>query len=155
MNKNNFPIYFSLAVIFGIIIGIFFSGNSSSTVFSKNNLQEQKIKKLINFIEQDYVDDVNTDQLLDGAIAEMLEKLDPHSVYIPKENLQAVTESMEGNFIGIGVEFRIINDSITVVQPIKGGPSIKVGIKAGDRILMANNDTLYGKKLCNKLTDFF
>mgnify|MGYP002638157035 CR=1 FL=1 len=121
MNKNNLPIYFSLAVILGIIIGIFFSGNSSSTVFSKNNLQEQKIKKLIYFIEQEYVDHVNTEELLDDAIAEMLEKLDPHSVYIPKENLQAVTESMEGNFIGIGVEFRIINDSITVVQPIKGG----------------------------------
>jgi carboxyl-terminal processing protease len=147
MNKNNFPIYFSLAVIIGIIIGIFFGGNSSSSVFSKNNLQEQKIKKLINFIEQDYVDDVNTDQLLDDAIAEMLEKLDPHSVYIPKEDLQAVTESMEGNFVGIGVEFRMINDSITVVQPIKGGPSIKAGIRAGDRILMANNDTLYGKRL--------
>ncbi|MDP4599830.1 MAG: S41 family peptidase [Polaribacter sp.] len=147
MNKNNLPIYFSLAVILGIIIGIFFSGNSSSTVFSKNNLQEQKIKKLINFIEQDYVDHVNTEELLDDAIAEMLEKLDPHSVYIPKENLQAVTESMEGNFIGIGVEFRIINDSITVVQPIKGGPSIKAGIRAGDRILMADNDTLYGKKI--------
>ncbi len=147
MNKNNFPIYFSLAVIIGIIIGIFFGGNSSNSILSKNNSQEQKIKKLINFIEQDYVDAVNTDELLDGAIAEMLEKLDPHSVYIPKEDLQAVTENMEGNFIGIGVEFRIINDSITVVQPIKGGPSIKAGIRAGDRILMANNDTLYGKKI--------
>lgn len=149
MNKNNFPIYFSLSVILGIIIGILFSGNNNNLGFSKGNLQEQKIKKLINFIEQDYVDDVNTENLLDDAIAQMLEKLDPHSVYIPKENLQAVTENMQGNFIGIGVQFRMINDSITVVQPIKGGPSIKAGIKAGDRILMANNDTLYGKKLGN------
>lgn len=149
MNKSNLPIYFSLAVIFGIIIGVFFSGNNNSYLLSKKSLQEQKIKKLINFIEQEYVDDVNTEDLLDGAIEEMLGKLDPHSVYIPKENLQAVTENMQGNFIGIGVQFRMINDSITVVQTIKGGPSIRVGIKAGDRILMANNDTLYGKKLPN------
>jgi carboxyl-terminal processing protease len=147
MNKNNLPIYFSLAVVFGILIGVFFGGNSNSLLsFTKNQSQEQKIKKLINFIEQDYVDDVNTDSLLDGAITQMLGKLDPHSVYIPKENLQAVTESMQGNFVGIGVQFRMINDSITVVQPIKGGPSIKAGIKAGDRILMSNEDTLYGKQ---------
>ena len=149
MNKNNLPIYFSLAVILGIIIGVFFSGNNNSSLLSKKSVQEQKIKKLINFIEQEYVDNVNTEDLLDGAIEEMLGKLDPHSVYIPKENLQAVTENMQGNFIGIGVQFRMINDSITVVQTIKGGPSIKVGIKAGDRILIANNDTLYGKRIPN------
>lgn len=148
MNKNNLPIYFAIAVVLGILIGVFFGGNSKQVLsFSKNPSQEQKIKRLINFIEQDYVDDVNTDSLLDGAINQMLTKLDPHSVYIPKENLQAVTENMQGNFVGIGVQFRMINDSITVVQPIKGGPSIKAGIKAGDRILMANKDTLYGKNL--------
>lgn len=147
MNKNNLPIYFAIAVVLGILIGVFFGGNTNNLLsFSKNQSQEKKIKKLINFIEEDYVDDVNTDSLLDGAITQMLGKLDPHSVYIPKENQQANIESMQGNFVGIGVQFRMIKDSITVVQPIKGGPSIKAGIKAGDRILMANKDTLYGKK---------
>ncbi|WP_397444695.1 S41 family peptidase [Polaribacter sp. R77954] len=146
MNKNNLPIYFAIAVILGILIGVFFGGNANGLAsFSKNPSQEQKIKKLINFIERDYVDDVNTDDLLDGAITQMLGKLDPHSVYIPKESQQANIENMQGNFVGIGVQFRMIKDSITVVQPIKGGPSIKAGIKAGDRILMANKDTLYGK----------
>ena len=146
MNKNNLPIYFAIAVILGILIGVFFGGNYNDILsLNKNTSQEQKIKRLINFIEKDYVDDVNTDSLLDGAINQMLNKLDPHSVYIPKENLQAVTENMQGNFVGIGVQFRMINDSITVVQPIKGGPSIKAGIKAGDRILMADKDTLFGK----------
>ncbi|MFY9242205.1 MAG: S41 family peptidase [Polaribacter sp.] len=150
MNKNNLPIYFAIAVIFGILIGVFFGGNSNEMLsFAKNSSQERKIKRLINFIEKDYVDDVNTDNLLDGAITQMLGELDPHSVYIPKENLQAVTENMQGNFVGIGVQFRMIKDSITVVQPIKGGPSIKAGIKAGDRILMADKDTLYGKKFRN------
>ena len=148
MNKNNLPIYFSLAVVLGIIIGVFFGGNSNTALsLTQNPTQEKKIKRLINFIEQDYVDDVDTDSLLDGAINQILDKLDPHSVYIPKKNLQAVTENMQGNFVGIGVQFRMINDSITVIQPMKGGPSIKAGIKAGDRILMANNDTLFGKDL--------
>ena len=146
MKKNNLPIYFAVAVVLGILIGVFFGGNSNGLVsFSKNQSQEQKIKRLINFIEQDYVDDVNTEDLLDGAIRQMLGKLDPHSVYIPKENQQANIENMQGNFVGIGVQFRMIKDSIAVIQTIKGGPSVSAGIKAGDRILMANEDTLYGK----------
>ena len=148
MNKKNLPLFLSIAVVFGILIGMSFSGNSNNLLsFSKSASQERKIKKLINFIENDYVDKVSTDSLLDGAITQMLGELDPHSVYIPKENLQAVKENMQGNFVGIGVQFRMILDSITVVQPIKGGPSIKAGIKAGDRILMANKDTLFGKNM--------
>ncbi|CAM1363582.1 Carboxyl-terminal processing protease [Tenacibaculum sediminilitoris] len=147
MNKNNSPIYLSIAVIFGILIGTFFSNENSSNLIGKNSTSERKIKRLIDYIQSDYVDDVNTDELLDGAIAEMLGKLDPHSVYIPKENLQLVTENMQGNFVGVGIQFRMIGDTITVIEPIKGGPSIEAGIKAGDRILLADKDTLFGKKL--------
>ena len=147
MNKNNLPIYFSIAVVFGILIGTFFGKGNTTNFIGKNSSNEKKIKRLIDYIQSDYVDNVNTDELLDGAITEMLGKLDPHSVYIPKENLQLVTENMQGNFVGIGVQFRMIGDTITVISPIKGGPSIKEGIKAGDRILLADNDTLYNKKL--------
>ena len=148
MNKKNLPLFLAFAVVFGILIGMSFSGSTHNFVsFSKSASQEQKIKKLINFIENDYVDKVSTDKLLDGAITQMLGQLDPHSVYISKEKLQDVKENMQGNFVGIGVQFRMISDSITVIQPIKGGPSIKAGIKAGDRILIANNDTLFGKKM--------
>ena len=147
MNKNNLPIYLSLAVVFGILLGVLFNGNSNSMNLGLKSSKEKKIRRLMDYIERDYVDTVNTDHLLDGAIKQMLGKLDPHSVYIPKENLQAVTENMQGNFVGIGVQFRMIRDSITVVQTIKGGPSIAAGIKAGDRILMADKDTLYGKKM--------
>jgi carboxyl-terminal processing protease len=148
MNKKNLPLFLSIAVVFGILIGMSFGGNTSNFLpVSKSGTQEIKIKRLINFIENDYVDKVSTERLLDGAITQILGELDPHSVYIPKEKLQAVKESMQGNFVGIGVQFRMILDSVTVVQPIKGGPSIKVGIKAGDRILMANKDTLFGKEI--------
>jgi carboxyl-terminal processing protease len=148
MTKKNIPIFLSIAVVFGIFIGTFLEGSTNPFVsFSKSAAQEQKIKKLINFIENDYVDKVSTERLLDVAITQMLGELDPHSVYIPKEKLQAVQENMQGNFVGIGVQFRMISDSITVIQPIKGGPSIRAGIKAGDRILMANKDTLFSKNL--------
>jgi len=147
MNKNNFPIYLSLATVVGIVIGTFFNGGSNQLSFNSNSTNEAKIRRLMDYIERDYVDDVNTETLLDEAITQMLGKLDPHSVYIPKENLQAVQENMQGKFVGIGVQFRMINDSITVIQPMKGGPSIAAGIKAGDRIIAANQDTLSGKNL--------
>ena len=114
---------------------------------NSNSKNETKIRKLLDYIDQNYVDTINTTELLDGAISQMVSKLDPHSVYIPKENLQGIQESMQGTFVGIGIQFRIINDSITVIQTIKGGPSIKAGMKAGDRIIAANKDTLSGKKL--------
>lgn len=148
MKTNNLPIYFAIAVVFGMGIGTFFNGRNTALSIGGSS-KEKKIKRLLNYIEQDYVDKVDTDSLLDNAITKMLKKLDPHSTYISKEELQAVTENMQGNFVGIGVQFRMIGDTITVIQPIKGGPSIKQGIKAGDRILMADNDTLFGKKLKN------
>jgi len=80
----------------------------------------------------------------------MLEKLDPHSVYIPKEEMQRVTERMQGSFVGIGVAFLRHKDSITVTNVIKGGPSEKVGIKAGDRIILADSDSLVGQSMLNK-----
>jgi len=152
MKNKKQPIYLAIAIVFGILLGTLLTSNKSSSVLSitKNSSNEQKIKKLMNYIENDYVDSVNTEKLLDGAIAKMLEKLDPHSTYIPKENLQAITENMQGNFVGIGVQFRIINDSITVLHTIENGPSIAAGIKAGDRILMADSDTLFLKGINTK-----
>jgi carboxyl-terminal processing protease len=104
--KIYYPLVVGIAVAIGILIGSTLNFKNKSVIFSSNT-NEAKIKRLINYIQYDYVDKVNTDSLLDNAISNMLMKLDPHSVYIPKENLQAVTESMEGKFIGIGVEFRI------------------------------------------------
>jgi carboxyl-terminal processing protease len=145
MNKNNIPIYLSLATVFGILIGVFINGNNSSFTLNANTKNEAKIRRLMDYIDQNYVDTINTSTLLDAAISDMLGKLDPHSAYIPKENLQDVQERMQGKFVGIGIQFRMINDSVTVVEPIKGGPSINAGIKAGDRIIIANKDTLSGK----------
>ena len=142
--KAYLPLIIGIAIAVGIFIGSTFNFKNKSVLFSSNS-NEAKIKRLINYIHYDYVDKVNTDSLLDDAITTMLTNLDPHSVYIPKDELQHVTESMQGKFAGIGVSFIIHNDSVAVSSVIKGGPSEKAGIKAGDRIIIANNDTLFGK----------
>ncbi len=147
--KVYFPLIIGFAIAAGIFIGSNFNFKNKSVLFSSNS-KEAKIKRLINYIQYDYVDKVNTDSLLDDAITTMLAKLDPHSVYIPKDELQRVTESMQGKFAGIGVSFIIHDDSVAVSSVIKGGPSEKAGIKAGDRIIVANNDTLFGKSLLKK-----
>jgi carboxyl-terminal processing protease len=141
-----FPLFLGLAIAIGIFIGSNLNFKDNVVSFNSNS-NEVKLKRLMNYIQHDYVDMVDTDSLLDNVISDMLVKLDPHSVYIPKEELQRVTENMQGSFVGIGVSFLMHNDSITVTSVIEGGPSEKVGIKAGDRIILANKDTLTGKSL--------
>ncbi len=144
--KANLPLYIGLAVGLGILIGSTFNFKNKAVLFSSNS-NEVKIKRLINYIQYDYVDKVNTDSLLDDAITNMLVKLDPHSVYIPKEDLQRVTENMQGKFVGIGVTFLMHEDSVTVTSVIKNGPSERAGIRAGDRIISADKDSLFGENI--------
>jgi len=148
-NKIYLPLFIGLAIAIGVLIGSNLNFNRKSVLFSTNS-NEAKIKRLINYIQYDYVDEVDTDSLLDNVITDMLVKLDPHSVYIPKEEMQRVTENMQGSFVGIGVAFLMHKDSITVTNVIDKGPSEKAGIKAGDRIILADNDSLVGKNLLKK-----
>ena len=147
--KTYYPLVVGIAVAIGILIGSTLNFKNKSVIFSSNS-NEAKIKKLINYIQYDYVDKVNTDSLLDNAISNMLMKLDPHSVYIPKDELGRVTESMEGKFVGIGVSFLMYNDTIAITNVIEGGPSEKAGLLAGDRIMVADKDTLFGKSILQK-----
>ncbi len=152
MKHKSLPTIIGFSVAIGIIIGSFLNYNGESNAFSSVSNNEAKIKRLINFIEYEYVDDVDTDSLLDGTIDYMLEKLDPHSVYISREQVDGVNEKMQGNFVGIGVQFSkpVEKDTILVTRVINGGPSQRAGLLAGDRILMANEDTLYSKDLDNE-----
>ena len=132
----------------GVVIGgklNYFSQDVSGSV----NNHKNKLNRLINLIEQNYVDQINTDSIVDLTVNGILEKLDPHSVYIAKNDMDQVAESMRGDFVGIGVNFYMYNDSVAVIKPLPGGPSEKAGIKAGDRILFADNYQLFGKKLPN------
>ena len=110
----------------------------------------QKINQFIRYLDEYYVDAIDTDSLASEVIQEMVQRLDPHSFYISKEQLARMTENMQGNFVGIGVSFFMIKDSVNVIRVLKGGPSEKANILAGDRILVANKDTLYGKALSSE-----
>lgn len=148
--KTQFPIYLGIAIAIGILIGSFFNFKNSPNSIFKSNSEEAKIKRLIDYIQYDYVDDVDTERLLDGAIDQIVKKLDPHSVYFNKEDYASDNEQMQGNFHGIGVQFRINKDSVVVTKVLDGGPSKKAGIKAGDRILMANKDSISGVEISNE-----
>lgn len=109
--------------------------------------REQKLRQIIDYIDYEYVDQVNTDSLLDQTISELLHHLDPHSTYIPEDQVSANEESIRGSFVGIGIEFKLFNDSLAVVQLMPNGPSAKAGILPGDRILFADTVQLYGQRL--------
>ena len=104
-----------------------------------------RIERLIQYIENDYVEKINTDSLVGKVIGDVVSRLDPHSVYIPARERQSINENMQGNFYGIGVSFFMYRDSVTIIRVLNGGPSQSAGLLAGDRILIANQDTLYKK----------
>lgn len=142
-----FPTILALAVAIGIFIGgkLHFA-DSPEKLFSTNS-KKDKLNRLIDYIDYAYVDDIDTDSIVDVTVNNILEKLDPHSVYIPKSQMESVAENMKGDFVGIGIQFRRVGDTVTVLRAIKEGPSDKKGIIAGDKILLADGDTLYGKRI--------
>lgn len=108
-----------------------------------------KLQALLYQIDNMYVDSVDDNKLVDKAIVSMLAELDPHSVYIPKEDLEQVNEPLKGNFEGVGIQFNLVRDTIYVVDAISGGPSERVGIRAGDRVVSVDGDTVAGTGLRN------
>lgn len=147
--KKYLPLIIGLALAVGFWLGGLLPSSDTSSLFAESS-KKQKLNKLIDYIDYEYVDNVNTDSIVDVTVNKILENLDPHSVYIPKKNLAAVTESMNGNFVGIGVSFYIKRDTISIIKTIEGGPSEASGLKAGDKILLADGDTLYGSNFTNK-----
>ena len=103
-----------------------------------------RVEQLMRFVETKYVDEVNNEKLAEAAIRAVLDELDPHSVFISSDEMAAVMESMQGNFDGIGIEFLIVDDTITVVAPVIGGPSEAVGIQSGDQIIMIEDSLVAG-----------
>lgn len=109
----------------------------------------QKLQMTVVAIDRYYLDTVNAENLIDNAINGMLEKLDPHSKYIPKSEVKKMNEPLDGKFEGIGVVFQMMEDTLLVIQTISGGPSEKVGIFAGDRIVYVNDSTIAGVNMQN------
>lgn len=135
MFKNlKFPVL-AVVLTIGIVVGF-----QINNVFSDDNLRNSIIKfnDVLTFTEKYYVEEVDTQVLVEAAINGMLTKLDPHSVYIPASQMESVEESFRGDFEGIGIEFQVVNDTLTVVSSITGGPSEELGIQSGDRIVKIN-----------------
>jgi len=146
------PVIISLAVVFGILIGFVIHPQkeaNTNSFFPISGTQNNKVSEVLKYIEQDYVDTVDIEKVEETAIVSMLDELDPHSVYIPKEEFENVNESLQGNFEGIGIQFRIENDTITVVKTIPKGPSEKVGLLDGDRIVTVDDSLVAGTGLKN------
>ncbi|WP_291132440.1 S41 family peptidase [Flavobacterium sp. UBA7682] len=139
------PLLLFSCVALGIIIGGML--NFPKRTLSKQNASKAKIERLIDFINEEYVDDVNSDSIVDLTVNSILANLDPHSVYIPPSEQSSEAELMKGDFVGIGVNFYMFNDTVTIVKPLENGPAEKAGILAGDRILYADKDKLFGRKL--------
>jgi len=136
------PIFLALALVMGILIGAtMFSNNKGYVDILKGH---EKIKEILTYINRDYVDTVNTEELIDYSIEKMLEKLDPHTVYIPAKRVEMANSQLEGDFDGIGIEFNIFQDTIYVVAPISGGPSEAVGLQSGDKIVKVDGEDVAG-----------
>lgn len=140
---------------FGIwLICIFFS---TSTLFAQDDAPKKlskgdalaKIDAIFTLINYAYVDDVDNNKMSEDAIVALLEELDPHSVYIPEKEKRMMNEPLEGNFEGIGIQFNILKDTLTVISPISGGPSEKLGIQAGDKIIFIEGINVAGTGLTN------
>lgn len=142
------PMLLAVTLAIGILTGATVSDSNNGRGKMMQGLE--KFREILTYIERDYVDEVDTEKLIEGAINKMLSDLDPHSVYIPASEAQLAKSQLDGEFDGIGVEFNIVKDTIYVVAPISGGPSEKVGILAGDKIVTVNDSIVAGKGITNK-----
>ncbi len=123
-----------------------------STTLSFSQLEtknSQRFAEVLTYVNQMYVDEVNSDELTEIAINALLENLDPHSSYIPKEDVDDANEKINGSFVGVGIRFQILKDTLQVVHTIPGGPSEKVGLRAGDRIIRIDKDIVANVGLKN------
>lgn len=133
------PLVLAIGLAGGVFIGKYLS-------VSRLSPAEVKLRTLLDLIDNEYVDRIDVDSLLATVVPDLLAGLDPHSVYLPPEELKATNDDMDGHFSGVGVSFQIVNDSVVVVDVIAGGPAEKVGLINGDKIVAAGDSILTGKK---------
>lgn len=143
------PLIIGVAIAAGVVIGGKLNFTDTSDNLFTTNSKKDKLNRLIDYIDYEYVDEVNTDSIVDVTVNGILDNLDPHSTYIPKEDLERITENMKGDFVGIGINYYPYKDTIAVIKPTEDGPSESAGIMSGDRILLADGDTIYGRNISN------
>jgi carboxyl-terminal processing protease len=149
-NKNRLmPFLLAICLVAGILIGTFYTNHFSGNKLGIINTSSNKLNALLHIIDEQYVDTVSMFNLVEEAMPQILAELDPHSSYIPAKDLEAVNSDLKGSFSGIGVQFTIQDDTIHINSVIQGGPSEKVGLLAGDRIVEVDDSSFVGKIVTN------
>ncbi|MFN0275521.1 MAG: S41 family peptidase [Chitinophagales bacterium] len=154
------PVLFAVVLAFGVFIGTIISPavQQKKSLFSRSGTSQ--VESILSYIDARYVDSINTDSVIDAIVnaylnepstlEDLLKHLDPHSSYIPKQDLQSFNEDLEGEFDGVGIEFNIINDTIYIVSALSGGPSEDAGILSGDKIITIDDSLVAGKSITNE-----
>ncbi len=135
------PLIVAVALVAGILLGHFIHSSAGA---SKT---ERKLSTILRMVKSDYVDEVNVDSLLESVLPNLMEGLDPHSAYIPAENLTAFNEGLDGTLSGVGVTITLSNDTATIIEVVSGGPAQKAGLAPGDRIVTVNGETVAGRDM--------
>lgn len=150
-NKNRFmPLIMALCVVVGILIGTFYANHLSGNRLNIINSSGNKLNSLLQIISDQYVDTVNMEDLVEGAMPQILSELDPHSVYISAKDVQIANDDLRGSFSGVGIEFTIRQDTIHVQNVIANGPSERAGVLAGDKIVSIDDQPFVGKIVTNE-----
>ena len=144
--------------VIGVALGIFIGASLSQKAAAQRiiyqngswHLEQSKVDRMLQLMESAYVDSINVDSITDEVMSELVQKLDPHSAYIPKEDLEMVNSELAGSFSGIGVQFTIQQDTVRIVAVIAGGPSEGVGVLAGDKLITVDDSLFVGKKINNE-----
>ncbi len=152
--KPFLPFLFAIVLAAGVIIGLSLNFDKTSQTKEERNFfsiglssGNDKVSDIINYIDDSYVDSIDQEDLTEEAIVTMLSNLDPHSSYIPAESFRDLNDPLMGSFEGIGIEFNMITDTVVVINPIPGGPSEKVGLMAGDRIIQVEGEIIAGEEI--------
>ena len=154
MKKFILPTLTVAGVVIGIIVGMALSqkANAQRIVFQNGTwqMEQTKVDRLLQLMESAYVDELDIDSITDEVMSELVHKLDPHSSYIPKEDLEMVNSELAASFSGIGVQFSIQQDTVRIVAVIAGGPCEGVGVLAGDKLITVDDSVFTGKKINNE-----
>jgi carboxyl-terminal processing protease len=140
-NQIRLPLILCIGLAGGVLIGSSLNPRSGSKEIGD---EVQKFREVLSLVQNEYVDEAKTDELVEDAIEHLLTKLDPHSSYIPASDREAASEDLRGNFEGIGIEFNIFQDTLVVVTPLSGGPSEAVGLRSGDKIVKVDDKLIAG-----------
>jgi carboxyl-terminal processing protease len=155
MNNNKsstaIPLLFSIAVVIGMFIGYKLHSNMPNAGNITSSSRPNSLQEVLQLVKQRYVDKIDIDSTSTEAIKDLLNSLDPHSVYIPISELMEVNEDLEGQFFGVGIEFNIFNDTVHVLSVVKDGPAEKAGVQIGDKIIKVNDSSATGSRMSSDL----